>query len=78
MPARQYLLQVLPIALQALDLFSEAQREGYVTVTRAAHAAVVSKGQGLPRCLYSPQQSLSKNPSPRSTASSHSWLRGDL
>ena len=31
MPARQYLLQALPIALQALNLYSEAQREGYVT-----------------------------------------------
>jgi len=35
MPARQYLLQALPIALEALNLFSEAQREGYVTVTRS-------------------------------------------
>ena len=41
MPARQYLLQALPIALEALNLFSEAQREGYVTLTRSAHATVV-------------------------------------
>ena len=41
MPARQYLLQALPIALEVLDLFSEAQREGYGTVTRSAHAAAV-------------------------------------
>src|SRR5215204_3857102 len=41
MPARQYLLQALPIALQALNLFSEAEREGYVTLTRSAHATVV-------------------------------------
>jgi len=40
-PARQYLLQALPIALEALNLFSEAQREGYVTLTRSAHATVV-------------------------------------
>jgi len=41
MPARQYLLQAVPVALQALNLYSEAQREGYVTLTRSAHAAVV-------------------------------------
>ena len=35
------MLQALPIALQALNLFSEAGREGYVTLTRSAHAAVV-------------------------------------
>jgi hypothetical protein len=40
-PARQYLLQGIPIALQALNVYSEAQREGYVTLTRSAHAAVV-------------------------------------
>jgi len=39
-PAQQYLLQALPIALEALNLFSEAQREGYDTLTRSAHAAV--------------------------------------
>jgi len=53
MPAQQYLLQALPIALQALNLFSEAEREGYGTVTRSAHAPS-SKGEGPPRCLYSP------------------------
>jgi hypothetical protein len=41
MPARQYLLQALPIALEALNVYSEAEREGYVTVTRSAHATVV-------------------------------------
>ncbi len=41
MPARQYLLQALPVALQALNVYSEAQREGYVTVTRSAHATVI-------------------------------------
>ncbi len=41
MPARQYLLQALPIALEALNAYSEAEREGYDTVTRSAHAAVV-------------------------------------
>jgi len=35
MPAQQYLLQALPIALEALNLFSEAQREGYGTLTRS-------------------------------------------
>jgi len=40
-PARQYLLQALPVALQALNLYSEAQHEGYVMLTRSAHAAVV-------------------------------------
>jgi len=40
-PARQYLLQALPTALAALNLYSEAEREGYVTLTRSAHAAVV-------------------------------------
>src|SRR5215203_6556109 len=35
------MLQALPIALQAINLFSEAQREGYDTLTRSAHAAVV-------------------------------------
>ncbi len=41
MPARQYLLQALPSALQALNLYSEAEREGYDTLTRSAHATVV-------------------------------------
>ena len=40
MPARQYLLQALPVCLQALNVYSEAQREGYVTLTRSAHATV--------------------------------------
>jgi hypothetical protein len=40
-PARQFLLQALPIALQALNLYSEAEREGYVTLTGSAHDAVV-------------------------------------
>ncbi len=38
MPARQYLLQALPTALAALNLYSEAGREGYVTLTRSAYA----------------------------------------
>jgi hypothetical protein len=50
-PARQYLLQALPVALEALNVYSEAEREGYVTLTRSAHATVVSKGAGS---LYSP------------------------
>jgi hypothetical protein len=33
-PARQYLLQALPIALEVLNVYSEAQREGYVALTR--------------------------------------------
>ena len=41
MPARQYLLQALPVALEALNVYSEAEREGYVTLTRSAHATVV-------------------------------------
>ncbi len=41
MPARQYLLQALPVALEALNVYSEAEREGYVTVTHSAHATVV-------------------------------------
>ena len=40
MPARRYLLRALPNALQALNVYSEAQREGYDTVTRSAPAAV--------------------------------------
>ncbi len=40
MPAQQYLLQTLPVALQALNLYSEAEREGYVMLTRSAHASV--------------------------------------
>jgi hypothetical protein len=51
-PARRYLLRALPNALQALNFYSEAQREGYDTVTRSASCS--SKGQGQPRCLYSP------------------------
>jgi hypothetical protein len=49
-PARQYLLQGLPIALEALNVYSEAQREGYATLTRSAHAPS-SKGAGS---LYTP------------------------
>jgi hypothetical protein len=41
MPTRQYLLPALPVALEALNLYSEAAREGYVTLTRSAHATVV-------------------------------------
>jgi len=41
MPAQQYLLQALPIALEAPNLYSEAQREGYDTLTPSAHATVV-------------------------------------
>jgi hypothetical protein len=48
--ARQYLLQALPSALQALNVYSEAEREGYVTLTRSAYAPN-SKGAGS---LYSP------------------------
>ena len=40
MPTRRYLLQALPIALQALNVNSEVEREGYVTLTRSAHATV--------------------------------------
>jgi hypothetical protein len=40
-PARQYLLQALPSALEALNLYSEAEREGYDTLTPSAHATVV-------------------------------------
>jgi hypothetical protein len=39
-PARQYLLQVLPTALEALNFYSEAQRKGYVRLTCSAHASV--------------------------------------
>jgi hypothetical protein len=39
-PARQYLLQALPVALEVLNVYSEAQREGYDTVTRSAPATV--------------------------------------
>jgi hypothetical protein len=46
MPTRQYLLQALPVALEALNLYSEAQHEGYVTPTRSAHAAVVRVRSG--------------------------------
>ncbi len=41
MPARQYLLQALPVGLATLNVYSEAQRKGYVTLTRLAHATVV-------------------------------------
>ncbi len=41
MPARHYLLQALPVALEALNAYSEAVREVYVRDTRSAHAAVV-------------------------------------
>ena len=50
MPARQYLLQALPVALATLNVYSEAQRKGYVTLTGSAHAPS-SKGAGS---LYSP------------------------
>jgi len=50
MPARQYLLQALPTALAVLNLYSEAGREGYDTLTRSAHAPS-SKDAGS---LYSP------------------------
>jgi hypothetical protein len=40
-PARQYLLQALPVALHALNVYCEAQRKGYVTLTCSAHATVV-------------------------------------
>ncbi len=40
MPARQYLLQALPVALHALNVYCEAQRKGYVTLTCSAHATV--------------------------------------
>jgi len=50
-PARQYLLQALPIALEALDLYSEAEREGCVMLTRSAHATVVRVG-GVPLPLF--------------------------
>jgi hypothetical protein len=48
-PARQYLLQALPIAIEVLNLYSEAEREGYLTRTLSAHAPS-SKGAGS---LYS-------------------------
>ncbi len=34
------LLQALPMAIEVLNLYSEAEREGYDTVTRSAHATV--------------------------------------
>jgi hypothetical protein len=37
-PTRRYLLQALPIALEALNVYSEAEREGYDTATPLAHA----------------------------------------
>ena len=33
MPGRQYLLQALPSALEVLNVYSEAEREGCVAVT---------------------------------------------
>jgi len=50
-PARQYLLQALPIALEALNVYSEAEREGCVMLTRSAHATVVRVG-GVPLPLF--------------------------
>ncbi len=39
MPARQYLLQALPVALEALNVYSEAQRE-VITSEKASPSAI--------------------------------------
>ena len=50
MPARQYLLQALPIALEVLNVYSEAQREGYLTPHfRRTHPVVKVRARSIHR-----------------------------